>query len=201
MVDALILISAAMLAIDPRFRSALVAYGIFTAATLFLAFPAGAAPAELAFFAALSAVKLIAGPAALIFLVRRYRVPENLGPSAGLVWRILIVGLALVAAYEVRTMTAFAGIASTTIVFDALFVSMLIVVLYRNLLAHAIGLLVLGSAITLAGAVFAPGLPYAIEIADTFDAVVATFVALTIARAVIAFDPQLDIRTLRELRG
>jgi hydrogenase-4 membrane subunit HyfE len=124
--------------------------------------------------------------------VRRYHLPENLGPSLGIVWRIAIVGAALIAAYEVRHMTAFAGIASTTIV---------IVVLYRNLLAHAIGLLVLGSAITLAGAVFAPGLPYAIEIADTFDAVVATFVALTIARAVIAFDPQLDIRLLRELRG
>jgi len=128
-VDALILISAAMLAIDPRFRSALVAYGIFTAATLYLAFPRGATATEIAFFAALAAVKLIAGPSALIFLVRRYRVPENLGPSFGLVWRILVVGLALAAAYEVRHMAAFAGIASTTIVFDALFVSMLIVVL------------------------------------------------------------------------
>jgi hydrogenase-4 membrane subunit HyfE len=59
----------------------------------------------------------------------------------------------------------------------------------------------LGSAITLSGAVFAPGLPSAIEIADTFDAVVATVVALAIARALIGFDPQLDIRSLRELRG
>jgi len=201
MVGGLILIAAAMLAIDPRFRSALVAYAVFTAATLYLAFPAGAAVTAIVFFAALAAVKLIAGPSALIYLVRRYHLPENLGPSLGIVWRIAIVGAALIAAYEVRHMTAFAGIAATTIVFDALFVSMLIVVLYRNLLAHAIGLLVLGSAITLAGAVFAPGLPYAIEIADTFDAVVATFVALTIARAVIAFDPQLDIRLLRELRG
>ena len=201
MVTALILISAAALAIDPRFRSALVAYGIFTAATLYLAFPAGAALTETVFFAVLAAIKLIVGPSALIYLVRRYNVPENLGPSLGLVWRLVIVGTALVAAYEVRHMAAFAGVASTTVVFDALFMSMLIVVLYRNLLAHAIGLLVLGSAITLAGAVFAPGLPYAIEIADTFDAVIATFVALTIARAVIAYDPQPDIRQLRELRG
>lgn len=201
MVTALILLAAAALAIDPRFRSALVAYGIFTAATLYLAYPAGATIAQTAFFAVLAGVKLIAGPGALIYLVRRYHLPENLGPSFGLVWRLAIVGAALVAAYEVRHMTAFAGVASTTVVFDALFMSMLIVVLYRNLLAHAIGLLVLGSAITLAGAVFAPGLPYAIEIADTFDAVIATFVALTIARAVIAYDPQLDIRRLRELRG
>jgi hydrogenase-4 membrane subunit HyfE len=201
MVTALILLSAAALAIDPRFRSALVAYAIFTAATLYLAFPVGAALTETVFFAVLAAIKLIVGPGALIYLVRRYHVPENLGPSLGLVWRLVIVGTALVAAYEVRHMTAFAGVGSTTVVFDALFTSMLIVVLYRNLLAHTIGLLVLGSAITLAGAVFAPGLPYAIEIADTFDAVIATFVALTIARAVIAYDPRLDIRGLRDLRG
>jgi len=78
---------------------------------------------------------------------------------------------------------------------------MLIVLLHRNLLAHVIGLLTLGSAITLAGAVFAPQLPGAIEIADTFDAVLATVVALAIARALIAYDPHLDIRSLRELRG
>jgi len=87
------------------------------------------------------------------------------------------------------------------VVFYAVFTSMLIVLLHRNLLAHVIGLLMLGSAITLAGAVFAPGLPGAIEIADTFDAVIATVVALSLARALIAFNPNLDVRSMRELRG
>jgi hydrogenase-4 membrane subunit HyfE len=81
----------------------------------------------------------------------------------------------------------------------AIFTSMMIVVRHRNLLAHAIGLL--GGAITLSGAVFAPGLPSAIEIADTFDAIIATVVALAIARALVGFDPRLDIQSLRELRG
>jgi hydrogenase-4 membrane subunit HyfE len=123
-----------MLAIDSRLRSALVAYSVFTTATLSLAFPHGATLSALAFFFALAVVKLALGPFALVMLVK-------------------------------------------------------------------LGLLMLGSAITLSGAVFAPGLPSAIEIADTFDAVVATVVALAIARALIGFDPQLDIRSLRELRG
>jgi hydrogenase-4 membrane subunit HyfE len=201
MVGGMILFAAAMLVIDPRFRSAIVAYEIFTAATLWLAFPAGAPATAVVFFAGLAAVKLIAGPSALIFLVRRYHVPEDLAPSPNIVVRLVVVAIALVAAHEVTEMTAFAGVASTGIVFYALFTSMLIVIVFRNLLAHAIGLLVLGSAITLAGAVFAPSLPGAIEIADTFDAVVATIVALTIARAILAYDPHLDIRSLRELRG
>jgi hydrogenase-4 membrane subunit HyfE len=201
MVAGVILVAAAVLVIDPRFRSAIFAYVIFTAATLWLAFPAGASSTAVVFFAALAAVKLIAGPSALIFLVRRYHVPQDLAPSPNIVVRLIIVALALAGAHQIGSMTAFAGIASTDIVFYTLFVSMLIVIVYRNLLAHAIGLLVLGSAITLAGAVFAPGLPGAIEIADTFDAVVATIVALTIARAILAYDPHLDIRSLRELRG
>ena len=201
MVGVIIIVSAAMLIVDPRLRSALIAYVVFTAATLWLAFPAGAPATEVAFFGVLAAIKLIAGPSALIFLVRRYHVPQELAPSPNIVSRLLVIGAALVVAHEVSDMTAFAGIASTGIVFYALLTSMLVVIVYRNLLAHVIGLLVLGSAITLAGAVFAPGLPGAIEIADTFDAVVATIVALTIARAILAFDPRLDIRSLRELRG
>jgi hydrogenase-4 membrane subunit HyfE len=197
----LILASAALLAIDSRLRSALVAYTVFTAATLWLAFPRESTPIALTFFGALALVKLVVGPAALITLVRRYHVPEDLGPSLKLAYRLILVAGTLLAAHEIRTMTAFHDIAAAGVVFYAIFTSMLIVVLHRNLLAHVIGLLMLGSAITLAGAVFAPGLPGAIEIADTFDAVLATVVALAIARALIAFDPQLDIRSLRELRG
>jgi hydrogenase-4 membrane subunit HyfE len=73
--------------------------------------------------------------------------------------------------------------------------------MHRNLLAHVVGLLSLGSAITLAAAVFAPSLPGAIELAGTFDAVFATFIAIAVARAVILHDPRLDIRSLRGLRG
>jgi hydrogenase-4 membrane subunit HyfE len=197
----LILVSAALLAIDSRLRSALIAYLGFTTATLLLAFPHETTWRALSFFFVLAAVKLIAGPAALIALVRRYAVPEDLAPSVNLAWRLVFVSATLFAAHEIRLMTAFSNVTSAGVVFYAIFTSMLIVLLHRNLLAHVIGLLMLGSAITLAGAVFSPGLPGAIEIADTFDAVLATVVALAIARALIAFDPQLDIRSLRELRG
>jgi hydrogenase-4 membrane subunit HyfE len=201
MVIGLILVSAALLAIDSRLRSALIVYVSFTGATLWLAFPREATPAELALFATLAVVKLIVGPAALIMLVRRYGVPEDLAPSLNLAWRLLLVVGTLLAAHEIRTMTAFVSVPAAGVVFYAIFTSVLIVVLHRNLLAHVIGLLMLGSAITLAGAVFSPGLPGAIETADTFDAVIATVVALAIVRALVAYDPRLDIRSLRELRG
>jgi len=201
MVIGLILISAALLAIDSRLRSALIAYVSFTGATLWLAFPRESSWTALAFFSVLAIVKIVVGPVALIMLVRRYHVPEDLAPSVSLPWRLLFIAGTLLAAHEIRTMTAFSGIVAAGIVFYAILTSMLIVLLHRNLLAHVIGLLMLGSAITLAGAVFSPGLPGAIEIADTFDAVIATVVALAIARALVAFDPRLDIRSLRELRG
>jgi hydrogenase-4 component E len=201
MVTGIILVAAALLAIDSRLRPALVAYLIFTAATLWLAFPHAGDLRALIFFASLAIVKLVAGPAALLLLVRRYHVPEDLAPSVNVVWRLLLVAGTLLATHEIRRMTAFSDVDAAGVVFYAIFTSMLVVVLHRNLLAHVIGLLMLGSAITLAGAVFAPGLPGAIEIADTFDAVIATVVALAIARALIAFDPRLDIRSLRELRG
>jgi hydrogenase-4 membrane subunit HyfE len=201
MVIAIILAAAALLAIDSRLRSALIAYLCFSAGTLWLAFPHAANARALAFFAVLALVKLVAGPAALIVLVRRYHVPEDLAPSFNLALRLLLVAATLLAAHGIRLMTAFRDVDAAGVVFYAIFSSMLIVLLHRNLLAHVIGLLTLGSAITLAGAVFAPQLPGAIEIADTFDAVLATVVALAIARALIAYDPHLDIRSLRELRG
>ena len=201
MVIGVILVSAALLTIDSRLRSSLVAYLVFTAATLWVAFPHPSTPSEIAFVATLAALKLVVGPAALISLVRRYKVSEDLAPSLGPAWRLLIVVVTLVVAHEIGRMTALSDLPDAGVVFYAAFASIMIVVLHRNLLAHVIGLLMLGSAITLAGAVFAPELPWAIELAGTFDAVIATLLALSIARALIAFDPQLDIRSLRELRG
>jgi hydrogenase-4 membrane subunit HyfE len=201
MVIGLILASAALLTIDSRLRSSLVAYAVFTAATLWLAFPHPSSPAEIAFVATLVTLKLLVGPAALIALVRRYDVSNDLAPSLGLPWRLLIVVVTLIVAHEIGKLSAVSDLPATGVVFYAVLASVTIVVLHRNLLAHVIGLLMLGSAITLAGAVFAPELPLAIELAMTFDAVIATLLALAIARALLAFDPKLDIRSLRELRG
>jgi len=200
-VETLLIVAASALMLDSRLRSALAAYVAFTAITLTLSFPHHAAPAALALFAAVAAIKLMLGPAAILLIVRRYGVPEYLAPSFGLAWRVAFAAVAIVAGHEVGRMTAFAGVHLAAVVFTALFSSVATVVLHRNLLAHAIGLLALGSSISLAGALFAPAMPGAVELADTFDAVIATFVALGIARALIAYDPTLDVRSLRSLRG
>ena len=63
MVIGLILASAALLTIDSRLRSSLVAYAAFTAATLWLAFPHPSSPAEIAFVVTLATLKLLVGPA------------------------------------------------------------------------------------------------------------------------------------------
>lgn len=201
MIETLIVVSALALMLDARLRSALVAYAVLTGTTLWLAFPHGANTGALALFAFLALVKLVVGPALVLAIVRRYGVPENLGPSFNLAWRVLGAVAAVGVGAGAATMPAFASIPFAGVVFTALFCSVAVVVLHRNLLAHVIGLLALGSAISLAGAVFAPGLAGATEIADTFDVVIATLVALSVARSLVAFDPRLDIRSLRELRG
>jgi hydrogenase-4 component E len=76
-----------------------------------------------------------------------------------------------------------------------------ILIVHRNLLAAVIGLLVLGTGATLAGAVIAPGLPGLIELGAAFDTLVATFIGLALARAFVAHNPLLDVISLRRLRG
>jgi hydrogenase-4 membrane subunit HyfE len=199
-VDAVLIASSVVLMLDARLRTALVAYAAFTATTLGLAMPRGGELAVLV-FAAIAGIKLIVVPALLLFIVRRYGVPEYLAPSFGFAWRVILALVAIVAGHEAGRMAGFAGVALAGAVFTAVFSSVGTVVLHRNLLAHVIGLLALGSSITLAGSVFAPGLSGGVELADTFDVVIATFVALAVARALIAFDPKLDVRSLRSLRG
>src|SRR5215469_8957430 len=199
-VDVVLIASSAVLMLDARLRTAVVAYLAFTGTTLWLAFPSDGGVRAMTFFATIAAIKIAVVPLALMFIVRRYGVPEHLAPSFGAAWRIALALAAIIAGHEAGRMTGFAGVPLAGTVFTAVFASVGAIVLHRNLLAHVIGLLALGSSITLAGSVFAPGLPAAIELADTFDAVIATFVALAVARAIIAFDPNLDIRSLRSLR-
>jgi hypothetical protein len=198
-----IIIAGGVLVIDPRLRSALIAYIVFTISVLWLAHPRGAEATAvgIALFTFLAIVKVIVGPSAILWLRVKYRVPSDLGPSVGLGVRVGIAALALFIAHELSRAQAFADATGGTIVFYALFSSICVVLINRNLLAHVVGLLALGSAVTLAAAVFAPSLPGAIELADTFDAVFATFIGIGVARAVILYDPRLDVRSLRGLRG
>jgi hypothetical protein len=200
-VELLLTTSAVVLMLDSRLRPTLAAYVIFTATTLWFAFPHGAGPWGLALFAATALIKVLLGPLAIVAIARRYHVPEYLTPSFNIAWRVGFAALAAVAGHEAGKMAAFTHVALAGVVFIAVFSSIATVLLHRNLLAHVIGLLALGSSISLAGAVFAPGLSGAVELADTFDIVVATFVALAIARAILAHDPHLDVRSLRSLHG
>ncbi|MBV8491334.1 MAG: hypothetical protein JO199_12460 [Candidatus Eremiobacteraeota bacterium] len=193
--------SSAILMLGARLRTAVAAYAIFTATTLWLAFPHTGDVRALAIFAVLACIKLVLVPVALVALVRRYRVPERLDPSFGTAWRILLAVIAVVAGHEAGRIAAFAGVPLASATFTAIFASVAAVVLHRNLLAHVIGLLALGSSIALAGSAFASGLPAGVELADTFDVVMATFVALGLTRAIVGFDPTLDVRSLRSLRG
>jgi hydrogenase-4 membrane subunit HyfE len=201
-VSLIIVLSAAILVVSARVRWSLVAYIALTFATLWLVYPeASASRLGLLFFIALAIVKIAVGPAAVLWLIRANALQDTLSPAVSVAARILVSVLALFIGYAAGNMAAFSSMPLSNIVFYSIFSSMFIVILHRSLLSHVIGLLVLGSAITLAGAVFAPALPGGIELADTFDAVIATFVALSVARALVAHDPNLDVRSLRELRG
>lgn len=198
-----IVLAGAVLVVGSRLRVALIAYIAFTLCILWLSHPHGhdATAIGIALFAALAFIKVIVGPTVILWLRAKYHVPDDLAPSFNLGVRIAVVGLALLLAQYFSRAQAFADVAFGLVVFYAVFASICIVLMHRNLLAHVVGLLSLGSAITLAAAVFAPSLPGAIELAGTFDAVFATFIAIAVARAVILHDPRLDIRSLRGLRG
>jgi len=201
-VSLIIVLSSAILVISARVRTSLLAYIVLTAATLWLVYPeASHSRYGLFLFVPLAATKIVVGPAAILFLMRRNELRDNLSPAVRVATRILISLTALFLGYAVGNMPAFASLPFANIVFYSIFSSMFIVILHRSLLSHVIGLLALGSAITLAGAVFAPSLPGGIELADTFDAVIATFVAIAVARALVIHNPDLDVRSLRELRG
>src|SRR5208337_3792218 len=74
-VGVVLLVSAAVLMVDSRLRTALIAYLTFTGATLWLAFPHVVGVRGLALFALIAFVKLIVGPALILWIVRRYGVP------------------------------------------------------------------------------------------------------------------------------
>ncbi len=196
-----ILITCSMLVIISDVRVAVVGYVAFTAMIIVLLAHHESGATAITLLALIAFAKLLVGPAALVFVTLRYRLPWNLLPSANLPLRIVTVVAMAFIAHAIGRMDAFAPIHQASIVFFALFASVATVVLHRSLLAHIMGLLMLGGAITLAGASFAPSLPGAVELADTFDIIMTTFVALGVVRALLAHDPRVTITALRDLRG
>jgi hypothetical protein len=201
--NVVIIVAGAILIIDSRLRSALAAYVVFAVGALWFSFPRGSEVTigSLAMFGALALIKIVAAPSALLWLRWRHQVTDDLGPSFSLALRVVMVLMIVALARYISDAQAFNGVSEGTIVFYEIFASISTILVHRNLIAHVIGLLGLGSAVTLAAAVYARALPGAIDAADTFDAIVTTLIAIAIARAVAVHDPRLDIRSLRKLRG
>ena len=152
-------------------------------------------------FICLAVVKVVVGPVAILWLQRRQHLASDLRPSFTLGVRVGIVVVALALAHGAAALPAFVGIVHADFVFFALATSIAVVLAHRSLVANAIGLLALGSTVSLAAALFVPHLTLGAELADTFDALLATLVGLSMAREIARENPDLDVRAMRELRG
>jgi hydrogenase-4 component E len=200
--ELLILLAGATLIVNGRTGQVVVAYVVLAATTSAILLPSSlATPTAVALFAISALLKIVLAPVGFRWFLRANPTADDLNPSVPATVRLLLVILIAIAARSISQDPALSGI---PLLFTAVFtvlcgISMLMV--HRNLLAHVIGLLVLGTGIELAGAMIAPGLPEAFELGATFDVLVATFIGLALVRAIAAQNPLLDVESLRRLKG
>lgn len=200
--ELLILLAGATLIVNGRTGQAIIAYVVLAATASVLLLPSSlASPTTLTFFSLSTLLKVGLAPVGLRWFLHVNPTADNLGPSTPAPVRIVLAILMALAARSITQDPMLSGIPMLgTAVFTVLCgIGMLM--LHRNLLAHVIGLLVLGSGIELAGAMLAPGLPASFELGATFDVLVATFIGLALVRAIAAHNPLLDVESLRRLRG
>lgn len=192
--EALVVIAGAILVLDTRTVRVLAAYVVLAAVAAHEAAPAAlAAPLPLALFVASFAMKLVVAPLGIWLFASRNVAARDLRPAVSIPVRVtLVVAFALIA-HNVSPLPATA----TYIMLCGLAV----LIVHRNLVAAVIGLLVLGTGITVAGTVVAPGLPESVELGAAFDALIATFIGLALVRAFVTHNPLLDVASLRRLRG
>lgn len=200
--ELLILLAGAMLIINGRTGQAIIAYVVLAATVSTLLLPSSlTSPTALTFFSLSTLLKIGLAPVGFRWFLRANPTADNLGPSTPAPVRIVLVILMALAARSITQDPMFSG---TPMLGTAVFTVLCgigVLMLNRNLLAHVIGLLVLGSGIELAGAMLAPGLPASFELGATFDVLVATFIGLALVRAIAAHNPLLDVESLRRLRG
>jgi hypothetical protein len=200
--DSLLLLGGAILVVASRTRVLVFAYVLLAViAVADSAAPALGAALPLVVFAGSAFLKLVVAPAGLLVFVGRYPAARDLRPSLPFWGRCVSVAIFAAAAKGVGAFPGFASLPSATFAAYLLLCSIGTVIVHRNLLAHLVGLLALGTAVTLAGTIVAPQLPESVELGATFDALVATFVGLGLVRAFLAHNPVLDVEALRELRG
>jgi hypothetical protein len=202
MLELVLLLSGASLILLTRTTAVVVGYVLLAGlTTAFVAVPASHSPLALTLFVAAALLKLVVAPVGIVLFVRRNPAAGDMRPSLPLPARILLViGFALTAR-ALAHHEALAGIPLSPLVAYTVLCAAGMLVVHRNLLAHVLGLLALGTGVTLAGAVMAPDLPESVELGATFDALVATFIGLALVRAVVAHNPLLDVESLQSLRG
>jgi hydrogenase-4 membrane subunit HyfE len=200
--DVVLFLAGAGLVLEVSTARAVVAYVILTAIVSAYAAPATLhSPLTFALFAVSLALKLILAPLGIWLFVRRNAGAVNLRPALALPARLIVVLALAFASQAVAHVPGLAAIPMAPMAAYVILCGLAVLVIQRNLLAQVIGVLVLGTGVTLAGIVTAPQLPETIELGATFDALVVTFIGLALVRAVLTHNPILDSERLRSLRG
>lgn len=201
-VEPALLIAGAVLLMNTRTAQVLVAY-IVLAATVsaLIATSAAESSLSLGLFVLSTALKVVVAPIGIVIFLRANPAAGDLRPSLAMPARLaLAVAFALIAR-AVAEMPSLNAVPFRDLVAYVILCGVGTLIVHRNLLAHVVGLLVLGAGITLAGAVLAPTLPESVELGATFDGLIATFIGLGLVRVFIAHNPALDVESLRRLRG
>lgn len=193
-VDVIVFVAGAVLVLDTRTTRVVAAAVVLAAVAVYDAAPAAVAePLTLALFVTSFVVKLVVAPIGIWLFARRNVAARDLHPAVSIPVRVAVVlGLVLIA----RSVAPFPETATYIVL-----CGLTLLVVHRNLIAGIIGLLVLGTGVTIAGMLVAPRLPESIELGAAFDALIATFIGLALVRAFVTHNPLLDVASLRKLRG
>ncbi len=196
-----LLLSGAGLVLSTRTLHMLAAYVAIALTISFLvAASASTSLLSLVLLAIATLLKVFVAPVGIVAFVRANPDADNLRPSLSAPLRLLLV---LAFAIVSRTVAHVLGpsVPLQSVLAFIVLCGVGVLIVHRNLLAHVVGLLVLGAGVTLIGSALAPSLPESVEFGATFDALVSTFIGLALLRAYFAHNPLLDVESLRRLRG
>jgi hydrogenase-4 component E len=197
-----LLFAGALLLLDGRASRVLVAYAVLALTTSVIIAPvAFVTPIATACFVVSTLLKVVLAPVGFVLFLRANPAAGDLRPSISLPLRLLLTIAFVFVAHAVARIPEFGGEGMIDVVAFLVLCGVGMLVVHRNLLADMIGLLAFGVAVDLAGAIFAPTLPESVELGATFDALVATFLGLTLVRSIVTQNPLLDVESLRRLRG
>jgi hydrogenase-4 membrane subunit HyfE len=200
--DYVVIAAGAALIVDTRTWRVAIAYAILAGMTsVSTAPPATEGALPLALFVVSLFLKLLVAPIGILLFARRNPAARDLRPAFNLPVRLMVVLALAFTAHGVTRMPEFAAVPAIGMASYTILCGLAVLVIHRNLVAEVIGLLVLGSGVTLAGATIAPQLPQSVEFGATFDALVVTFIGLALVRAFLMHNPLLDIESLQRLRG